>query len=192
MATEADADQMAEIYAPFVSDSAVSFEAAPPTTSEMAERVHATLERYPWLVCAKDGVVIGYAYASTYRTREAYQWSVDSSVYIHEQHRGQGVGKALYASLFACLRVLGYCNVYAGVTLPNEASVALHESVGFTPVGVYRHVGYKVGQWHDVGWWELALQERIADPSTPRLPGEVADTAGWRDAIAVGEHLLRG
>jgi L-amino acid N-acyltransferase YncA len=191
VATEADAGQIAEIYAPFVSDNAVSFELVPPTASEMAQRVSSALERYPWLVSARDGAVTGYAYASLYLTREAYQWSVDSSVYIHEKHRGQGVGKALYTSLFACLRLLGYYNVYAGVTLPNDASVALHESVGFSPVGVYRHVGYKFGEWHDVGWWELALQDRIVDPAPPRLAPDAVDSPQWREALAEGERLLR-
>ena len=183
-ATEADAGRMVDIYALFVSDSAVSFEAEAPTESEMAQRVRATLERYPWLVSVKDGAVTGYAYASEYMDREAYRWAVGSSVYVHEQHRGQGVGKALYTSLFACLRVFGYYNVYAGVTLPNAASVALHESVGFSPVGVYRHVGYKFGEWHDVGLWELALQERTGVPAAPRQPAEVAGAEEWNAAIA--------
>jgi phosphinothricin acetyltransferase len=182
---------MVDIYALFVSDSVVSFEAEAPTESEMAQRVRATLERYPWLVSVKDGAGTGYAYASEYMDREAYRWSVDSSVYVHEQHRGQGVGKALYTSLFACLRVFGYYNVYAGVTLPNAASVALHESVGFSPVGVYRHVGYKFGEWHDVGWWEFALQGRAGVPAAPRQPAEVADAEEWNAAITAGQRLLR-
>lgn len=190
VATEADAGQMVVIYAPFVSDNAVSFELVPPTANEMAQRVSSALERYPWLVSVRDGSVTGYAYASLFRTREAYQWSVDSSVYIHEENRRQGVGKALYTSLFACLRLLGYHNVYAGVTLPNDASVALHESVGFSLVGVYRHVGYKLGEWHDVAWWEFALQNRIVNPAPPRLALDAVDSPQWREALAEGERML--
>lgn len=190
VATEADAGQIVVIYAPFVSENAVSFELVPPTASEMAQRISSALERYPWLVSVRDGAVTGYAYASPFLTREAYQWSVDSSVYIHEEHRGQGVGKALYTSLFACLRLLGYYNVYAGVTLPNDASVALHESMGFSPVGVYRHVGYKFGEWHDVMWLELAVQDRIVNPAPPLLASDAIDSPQWLEALAEGERLL--
>jgi L-amino acid N-acyltransferase YncA len=114
------------------------------------------------------GAVLGYAYASPHRERAAYRWSVDVAVYIAEQARRRGVGRQLYSTLFAMLVELGYYNAFAGVTLPNPASVGLHESMGFTPVGVYRNVGYKLGAWHDVGWWRRPLQPPAADPAEPR------------------------
>lgn len=163
-ATPADAEAVAAVYAPYVHSSVASFEEVPPTGQEMARRMATGL---PWLVADLGGVV-GYAYAGPHHVRPAYRWSVDVSVYVAASHSRQGVGRALYGELLPLLRQLGYVNAYAGVTLPNAASVALHESVGFTPVGVYRRVGFKLGAWHDVGWWELALTERPESPAPPR------------------------
>jgi phosphinothricin acetyltransferase len=114
--------------------------------------------------------VFGYAYGSAHRARAAYRWSVDTSVYVASAWQRQGVGRALYATLMERLAALGYVNAFAGITVPNPASVALHESVGFTPVGVFRSVGYKLGAWRDVGWWALQLTEPPPEPDEPRLP----------------------
>ncbi len=190
LATEADAAQMLAIYAPFVRESPITFEVVPPSVEEFGTHVADTLESLPWLVCDADGVVLGYAYAAAHRPREAYQWSADCSVYVDADHRGRGVGRALYTSLFAGLRSLGYYNVYAGITLPNGPSVALHEAFGFVAVGVYRSVGYKMGAWHDVGWWELALREHGPVESPPRPLGEIVGTPEWREALAAGTRLL--
>ncbi len=142
LASERDAEQIAAIYAPNVTDTIISFEFEPPTADEMRRRIEVTLERYPWLVCERhDGRLLGYAYAAAHGSRAAYQWSVDVSVYVHEDARRKGVGGALYASLFAALALQGFYNAYAGATLPNPASVGLHESVGFRPIGIYRGVG---------------------------------------------------
>jgi L-amino acid N-acyltransferase YncA len=149
------------------------------------------VERMPWLVCEHRGELLGYAYASPHRVRAAYQWSVDVSVYIHAQARRSGVGRGLYRSLFALLTLQGFYHAYAGITLPNPASVGLHESLGFQPVGVYRSVGYKLGAWHDVGWWQLALQERVPAPEPPLQPGTVRESAAWRAALATGLPYLR-
>ena len=190
LATEADAAQMLAIYAPSVRESPVSFEVQLPSEAEFQTRVTATLASLPWLVCEADGVVLGYAYAALHSPRQAYQWSADCSVYVHAGHRGRSVGRALYASLFAGLRALGYYNVYAGITLPNAPSVALHEALGFVPVGVYRSVGYKMGAWHDVGWWDLTLREHGPVEAAPRPLGDIVGTPEWREALAEGTRLL--
>jgi len=193
LATERDAEQVAEIYAPNVTDTVISFELEPPGADEMRRRIEVTLQRYPWLVCEDhDGRVLGYAYAGAHRSRAAYQWSVDVSVYVHEEARRRGVGRALYSSLFGVLDLQGFYNAYAGATLPNPASVGLHESVGFQPVGVYRGVGYKLGAWHDVVWWHLPIRERVADPYPPASLSSVLGSEEWDAAIAIGLSLLRG
>ena len=192
LATERDAEQIAAIYAPNVIGTVISFEFEPPTAEEMRRRIGLTLKRYPWLVCERhDGRLLGYAYAGAHGSRAAYQWSVDVSVYVHEEARRMGVGRALYASLFAALALQGFYNAYAGATLPNPASVGLHESVGFRPVGVYRGVGYKLGAWHDVVWWHLPLRERVADPDPPAELPSVVGSEEWDAALASGLSFLR-
>jgi L-amino acid N-acyltransferase YncA len=191
LATEHDAEQIAAIYAPNVTDTIISFEFEPLSADEMRRRIEVTLQRYPWLVCERHGRVLGYAYAGAHGSRAAYQWSVDVSVYVHEEARRMGVGRALYASLFAALDVQGFYNAYAGATLPNPASVGLHESVGFRPVGVYRGVGYKLGAWHDVVWWHLPIRERVADPDPPAVLPSVVGSEKWDAALASGLSFLR-
>lgn len=195
LAAPADGSALAEIYRPAVTDSATSFELDAPDGAEMARRVARILERTPWIVCERDGTVLGYAYASPHRDRPAYRWSVEVSAYVHGDARRLGVGRALYASLFAALVVQGFRNAYAGVTLPNAASVGLHTAVGFTPVGVYHGVGYKQGAWHDVAWFERALAPRDAAPASPRtLPACRNDTAlaaALVSALDAGTPLLR-
>lgn len=164
-----DGPACATIYAPFVAGSAVSFEDVPPDGVEFARRIEALAGRYPWLVAEAQGEVAGYAYASPYRERAAYRWAVEAAVYVGADHRGQGVGKRLYRTLFDRLARQGIRTVCAGITLPNPPSVALHESVGFEPVGVYRRIGYKQGRWQDVGWWQLQLPGSPTDP--PAEPG---------------------
>jgi phosphinothricin acetyltransferase len=170
-AEAADARAVQDIYAPFVSESATSFEAEPPDVPEMERRIRDVQQKHPWLVFESGGVVLGYAYASTHRARTAYQWSVEVSVYTGPRARHQGVGRALYASLFDLLRRQGYVNAYAGITLPNPASVGLHQSFGFAPIGVFPRIGYKFGKWHDVVWMQLRLQE-VADPVPEPVPAK--------------------
>jgi L-amino acid N-acyltransferase YncA len=191
LATERDTEQIAAIYAPNVTDTIISFESEPPSADEMRRRIEGTLERYPWLVCERQGRVLGYAYAGAHGSRAAYRWSVDVSVYVHEEVHRRGVGRALYGSLFAALDLQGFYNAYAGATLPNPASVGLHESVGFRPVGVYRGVGYKLGAWHDVVWWHLPLRERVADPDPPADLPSVLESEEWDAAMTKGLPLLR-
>jgi phosphinothricin acetyltransferase len=151
-----DAAACAAIYGPFVTTGYVSFEEDPPDADEFARRIESTTERYPWLVAEDDGV-IGYAYAAAHRERAAYRWAADVAVYVAEQSRRRGVGRALYAKLLALLTRQGIQVACAGVALPNPASVALHEACGFQPVGIYPRIGFKAGSWRDVGWWQLEL-----------------------------------
>jgi phosphinothricin acetyltransferase len=162
-----DAAGIAAIYAPNVAASAISFEAEPPTPAAMRERIESTLALLPWLVCERGGELLGYAYASPHSERAAYAWSLNVSVYVAAGGRRQGIGRALYTSLFALARLGGYYSAHAAVTLPNAASVGLHESLGFLPVGVFRAVGFKRGAWHDVGWWQLELRPRSGVPAPP-------------------------
>jgi len=158
-ATRADAEAVAAIYAPVVANTTISFELVPPSIDDMRARIASTLQTLPWLVSLDDaGRVDGYVYAGRHRERAAYQWSVDVSAYVREDARGRGVGRRLYGVLFEELRRLGYCQAFAGIALPNAASVALHEGVGFAKIGVYRNVGFKFGRWHDVAWWQKELQ----------------------------------
>jgi len=162
-----DAAEIAAIYAPIVRDTFISFETVAPTVDEMRARIDKTLATHPWLVDERDGRIAGYAYGSTHRAREAYQWSVDVSCYVHPDARGKGIGAGLYRKLLALLRRQGFQSAYAGIALPNAASVRLHESVGFTPVGIYREAGYKLGAWRDTGWWQCRLGDARADPAPP-------------------------
>jgi phosphinothricin acetyltransferase len=166
-ATEEDSAQILEIYAPFCRDSIISFETEPPCLDEMRRRIAKTLPDYPWLVSDEDGLILGYAYASKHRERAAYIWSADVSVYVREGRRRGGLGRALYTSLFDILRLQGFRNAVAGITLPNPGSEGLHRAMGFQPVGVYRNIGYKCGGWHDVAWFQLTLRDPAPDPRLP-------------------------
>jgi len=158
-ATEADASALLAIYRPFVDSSAVSFETVAPTVEEFAARIAKAVAGWQWLVAVRDGQCIGYAYGSSHRERQAYRWSVEVSAYVHPSYYRQGIGRALYLRLFDDLAHKGYCNAYAGITLPNAGSVALHRSVGFEPLGVFKDVGRKFGKWHDVGWYQRKLRD---------------------------------
>ncbi|MEX2107994.1 MAG: arsinothricin resistance N-acetyltransferase ArsN1 family B [Solirubrobacterales bacterium] len=166
-----DAAACAAIYAPHVAESPTSFEENPPDAAELAERIVRITATHPWLVAEHDGEVAGFAYACPHRARAAYRWTADVSVYVTSEQRGQGVGRALYAELFERLQKQRFQVACAGITLPNEASVALHEGFGFVAVGVYRRIGWKAGAWRDVGWWQLELEpaggERPAEPLPP-------------------------
>lgn len=188
MAEPADAMAMLTIYAPFVRDTAVTFEYDVPSLEEFAERVRTVSERWPWLVIERGGAVAGYAYASSWRARAAYQWAVETTVYVHEGHRACGVGRAVYTALLACLRLQGHRMALGGITLPNAASVGLHERLGFRRTGLHRACGRKLGAWHDVGFWELELAPRDgAEPPAPLVPRALAQSPAWIAALA-GRH----
>lgn len=187
-ATTDDAPEIARIYAPFVSESVVSFESVTPTAEEIESRIATKTDQYPWLVCTLDEVV-GYAYATSHRDRDAYRWSVDVSVYVDPDHHRRGIARALYTALFALSREQGLFNAYAGIALPNPASTGFHESMGFEPVGTYHGVGYKRGNWHDVRWYEKTLDERPADPDPPVAFPDL-DASIIECALETGASLL--
>ena len=166
-----DAAACAAIYAPYVTGGAISFEDIPPSTDEFAERISRITRTHPWFVEEQAGAVVGYAYASEHRERAAYRWAVDVAVYVDADHHRQGVGRRLYDVLFTELRAQGFRAACAGITLPNDASVGLHEALGFVPVGVYRNIGWKAGTWWDVGWWQLDFSPQSVDaPAEPSTP----------------------
>ncbi|NWD06351.1 arsinothricin resistance N-acetyltransferase ArsN1 family B [Pseudomonas gingeri] len=163
-AVVADAHAIQGIYAPIVLKTAISFEEAPPSVEDIAQRIATTLQTYPYLVAEEDGEIKGYAYASQHRARPAYRWAVDVTVYIAESARRQGVGRQLYETMLPILDKQRFRAAYAGIAQPNEGSVGLHESLGFVHIGTYPEVGFKLGKWHDVGYWRLGLCQ-----STPPL-----------------------
>lgn len=167
LATPADAEGILSIYAPYVSDTSFTFEMEVPSIEAFAERIRSYLENWPWLVCESDGKISGYAYGARYRERVAYQWCVESSIYIHDDFQKAGIGKVLYNCLFEILKRQGFYNVYAVINLPNEKSVAFHERLGFIYFATYEKVGYKLGKWKNVGWWQLVINEYKDDPEAP-------------------------
>lgn len=170
-ATTADAAACAAIYEPYVRDTVISFETEPPTVEEMARRIESSLTEHAWLVLETEGEagpeVLGYAYATQHRTRAAYRWACDVSIYLDRDRRGNGAGKALYAALFPYLKKRGFHRALAGIAIPNEASLGIHRSFGFTEVGTYRRIGWKFDAWHDVTWMQLDL-----DPENQEAPSQ--------------------
>jgi len=162
-ATAADAGACAAIYAPYVRDTAVTFEVEPPDTAEVARRIAAAAARHAWLVLEDDGRVTGYAYGGPFKERAAYRWACETSIYLEPGRRRTGAGRALYGALLARLGARGYHRALAGMTLPNDASAGLHRALGFEPVGTYRRIGWKNGAWHDVAW----VQKTLADDDRP-------------------------
>lgn len=165
-----DAQACAAIYAPYVLGSPVSFEEQALDAAAFARRIEHVTATHPWLVAERDGAVAGFAYGAPHRERAAYRWAADVSVYVDGGAQRQGVGRALYEALFERLRAQRLRVACAGITLPNPASVALHESLGFERVGVYRDIGWKAGAWRDVGWWQLQLLPPVPDPPEPLPP----------------------
>ncbi len=193
MATPDDAGAILAIYAPVVRETPISFELEPPKPEEIHRRIAGVLGFAPWLVCEIDGTVAGYAYASRFRDRAAYQWSVETTVYVDEGFRRRGVSGALYGALFQCLRLQGFRTAVAGITLPNEASVRAHEAAGFRPAGVVHRVGFKFGSWWDVGFWDLDLTPPAADqlPAPPIAPAEASKNAAWSAALREFAAMVR-
>jgi len=152
----------------------------------MTNRIRTVTVQFPWLVLDDNGVVAGYAYATRHRDRAAYGWSVDTTVYVNPTHRRCGVGRALYTTLFQLLRLQGCFKAYAGITLPNSASTGLHEALGFELVGVYRGVGYKHGVWHDVAWYQVALQPERLNPEPLLSVSALAESSAWVEAVSQG------
>ncbi|MDQ3486091.1 MAG: N-acetyltransferase family protein [Actinomycetota bacterium] len=165
-AAERDAEACAAIYAPYVTDTATTFESEPPSPAEMAERIAAAVRTHAWVVLESEGRVVGYAYGGPFKARAAYRWSCEVSVYLERGRRRSGGGRALYEALFARLAERGFRTAVAGMTLPNDGSVGLHRALGFEPVGTYRRIGWKHDTWHDVAW----VQRTIASGQDPPVP----------------------
>jgi phosphinothricin acetyltransferase len=170
-----DAAVCAEIYGPYVRDTSVSFEEQVPTAQDFRARIASTIATHPWLVLEVGGQVVGYAYASAHRSRAAYRWAADVTVYIAPTHHRSGAGRRLYTELLSRLRRQGFQVACAGVTLPNEASVGLHMAMGFEPVGVYKRIGWKAGAWCDVVWLQLELV-----PASNSKPPDLLAPQGWK------------
>lgn len=171
-----DAAACVAIYAPYVADTSVSFEELAPTAQEFAERMQRTARTHPWLVLEEAGRVVGYANASPHRTRAAYRWAADVAIYVDPRHQRGGAGRRLYEGLFELMAHQGFRIACAGITLPNDASIALHRALGFEHVGIYRDIGWKAGSWHDVSWWQLRLgADDGGPPAEPREPQRLPD-----------------
>lgn len=180
IATPADAAACLAIYRPFVETSHTTFETEVPSVEEFARRIESTLAVRPWLVGEEGGGVIGYAYASPVKDRAAYQWSVEVAIYVAPDARRRGVGRALYAALFRCLAGQGFVNAVGIVALPNAASVALHEALGFEKIAHLKSIGFKLGAWYDSGWWQKRLATPPSKPASPRpLASCRAEADAW-------------
>lgn len=171
-----DAAQILAIYEPFIRETGVTFEYEVPTLAAFQDRIRQIAGRYPYLVCAEGGRILGYAYAHAYRERQAFDWCVELSVYVAEDARRRQVGRALYQSLLDLLRALGYYLAYAVVVSPNENSEKFHEAMGFRQIGYFRHAGFKLGQWWDNIYYEMPLQPAFDTPgellTLEQLPAE--------------------
>ncbi len=193
IATPDDAASILAIYTPIVRETHISFELDPPTPGEMRRRIADLLGFAPWLVCEIGGAPAGYAYAARFRDRAAYRWSVETTVYVDPRFHRRGVAGALYGALFQCLRLQGFRTVVAGITLPNEASVRAHEAAGFRPAGAVHRVGFKLGSWWDVGFWDADLTPSGADgePAPPIPPAQASADPAWGAALRDSAVLVR-
>jgi len=167
LATPDDAAGILAIYAPYIEKTSFTFETEVPSLDEFSERISTYLLTWPWLVTEIQGKITGYAYATKYRDRTAYQWCTESSIYVHDDVQQSGTGKALYTALVEILKRQGFRNVYAVINLPNEKSVAFHERMGFRYFATYEQVGYKLGKWKNVGWWRMIINEFGDEPAPP-------------------------
>lgn len=168
LANANDATQILSIYAPIVENTFISFEEIIPSVTDIESRINKTLHQYPYLVCEIDGQVAGYAYASAFRSRAAYQWVTETTIYVNSNFYRRGIATTLYTTLMNVLREQGYLNVVGVIALPNEASVNLHERLGFEKIGVFANMGYKINGWRDTGWWQLELKPMPDNPIPPR------------------------
>jgi len=168
LANPSDAQEILNIYAPYVLNTTITFELEVPSLVNFTKRIEKYIQESPWLIFEVDSVIAGYAYASAHRGRAAYQWNREVSVYDHDAYQRQGIAKQLYTTLIQLLKIQGYTNALAGIVQPNEASVAFHESLGFQLIGTYNKIGYKLGAWQRVSWYELSLQNSNSSPKPIR------------------------
>lgn len=183
-ATLEDAEAILAIYAEYIVNTGVTFEIEVPTIEQFRERMRRITEQFPWLVCEIDGVIAGYAYGSKHGERAAYRWSADLSVYIDEKYHRRGIASALYRAVMELLRLQGYFTVYAGVSTPNEKSEAFHSAFGFRNLGEFRKVGYKLGLWRGVAWYEMPLAEYVAEPAETTTIGVIRQTKDCEEILS--------
>ena len=181
--SENDAREVLDIYKPFVINTIISFEYEAPSVDEFLQRIQNNILEYPWLVCQHGNKIIGYAYASKHRQRKAYQWSCESTVYLAPEFQNKGIARILYKTLFSILKMQGYFNVYAGISLPNQKSVGFHQSFGFKKIGIYKKTGFKFGKWHDVAWFYFHLKKHIGNPPEPKTIQAVVNTETFKQIL---------
>ncbi len=191
LATIEDASQIQVIYAPIVKDTFISFEEVVPDISEIGERIQKTLTQYPYLICEIDGQVAGYAYASAFRPRAAYQWVTETTIYVHPDFHRQGIARGLYTTLLNVLCEQGYLNVIGVIALPNDASVNLHENLGFKKIGVFENMGYKINGWRDTGWWQLELNPMPSNPQPPQPIANISHTKIFKELLIQGQATIK-
>jgi phosphinothricin acetyltransferase len=188
IATTDDSESILKIYAPYIENTSYTFETEVPSIDSFKKRISSYLQNWPWLVCEIDGVIAGYSYGARHRERVAYQWSVESSVYVHDDYQRMGVARALYTALIDILKLQGFRNLYAVINLPNDKSVSFHEKLGFEYFATYKSVGYKLGRWKNVGWWQLQLNEYSMEPEPPVEFSEIKEIGNILD---ISGSLLR-
>ncbi|MCE2484744.1 MAG: N-acetyltransferase [Desulfurellaceae bacterium] len=191
LATEDDAEGMLEIYAQVVEETVISFEEQPPSPQEFRSRIRTVLDRLPWLVCVFGDDLAGYAYATPFRSRAGYRWSVELTVYVHPNYHRRGVARSLYTALLRCLEAQGYHTAVALIALPNQASTALHAAMGFRRTGVLESIGYKHGRWINDDVWQLTIQPAPGAPSEPIPLSQFIGTREWQEALDSGTALLK-
>jgi L-amino acid N-acyltransferase YncA len=191
LARPSDAISILDIYAPYILNTSFTFETEVPPNEAFAKRIISYLEDWPWLVCEIDGVLAGYAYATRHRERAAYQWCVESSVYVRDNFQQKGVAGTLYNALFEILKYQGCRNVYAGITLPNDKSVAFHKKFGFTWIADYKDVGYKLGKWNTVSWWQLQLNDYSENPVAP-MKFPLIDHSFLKNVFTERSKMIKG
>ncbi len=189
--TESDTNEVLEVFKPYVINTAITLEYDVPTTEEFLHRIKTNTVDYPWLICLYNNKIVGYAYASKRGNREGLKWSTESTIYFAGNFHGKGLGRVLYDALFNVLQLQGYFNVYAGVILPNEKSEALHKALGFSEVGGFSKVGYKLGKWRDCKWFQLHLSKHIVNPAKPKTLQEVKDSEAFKAIIATANSRSR-
>ena len=190
MAFERDTAEILEIYRPYITDSYVSFETEIPSVEELKSRIKNIQKTLPWLVCVVDNQIAGYAYATDHRSRKAYSWTKELSVYLLDQYKNKGIATALYTCLIQLLKIQGVTNCLAGIALPNESSIRFHEKFGFKKVGIYHQVGYKLNAFRDVGWWELFIAEKNDPPSGIIPIGKIEKTKDFERAVITGLNRI--
>ena len=183
---------MLAVYTPYVVETAITFEYDVPSLSEFAERISKITSHYPCLVCEAKDQIVGYTYGSVHRVKTAYQWSTESTIYIDKEFHGKGVARVLYDALLSVLELQGFVNVYAGVTVPNEKSEKFHAAMGFAEIALFDKIGYKLGNWHNLKFYEMYLREHPANPVPPVPITAVLNTVGFNDVIARANEVLNG